>query len=270
MNTSDQKPTMMIEIDITKIRIPEDRLRLVDPAHVDQLLHSFLEVGQLQAIEVSPPDLDGIYTLIVGAHRVTAGLKAEFPTMKAVVFEGNVDDVRLHEIDENLYRHELNALDQATFLAERRTIFERVHGRISAGQPSHKKNSAKMAELNFFEETSLKFGLPRRTIERAITRRRSIDEQVWLRLRSLQKSIKGAELDVLAAQPRDVQHQMIALLIAPDTKIKTVTAALRVINGTKPKPPQSLFDRFLVLFEEMGAEDKAKVRAYVAAKKAKG
>ena len=63
---------------------------------------------------------------------------------------------------------------------------------------------------------------------------------------------------------------MIALLIAPDTKIKTVTAALRVINGTKPKPPQSLFDRFLVLFEEMGAEDKAKVRAYVAAKKAKG
>lgn len=267
MNTSEEKPAGMIEIDITKIDIPEDRLRLVDDAQVNQLLHSFLEIGQLTPIEVCPSDANGRHRLIIGAHRVMAGIKAEFPTMKAVIFAGDPDAVRLHEIDENLYRHELNALDQATFLAERRVIFERLHGPITVGRPGQKGNSAKLAELSFFKETSQKFGLPLRTIERALTRRRGINDQDWTQLRTLQKAIKGAELDVFVAQPRDVQLGILALLMDANAGVKTVTAALRAATGERTKVRLSRFDKFLLLWEDMNAEEKKLVRNHVKTKK---
>ena len=273
MNAHDETPASLVEIEITKIDIPEDRLRLVNEAQVGQLLNSFLEVGQLTPIEVGPPDEDGRYRLIIGAHRVTAARAAEFQTIKAIVFSGNADEARLHEIDENLYRHELNALDQASFLAERRAVFERVHGPIVAGRPAKKGNRAKLAQFSFFDETTQKFGLPKRTIQRALERRSAINDREWMLLRALRISIKGADLDSLKGQPEEVQRKIVAKLIDPEGKFKTLAAAFRSEVGKRTAgktPAPSLWEQFVIIWEDMNSEQKDRVRAHVARKQKNG
>ena len=117
--------TLELSLDLIQV---SDRLRSVDAAEVDRLAISMADIGQLNAVEVTPRvDEPGRFDLISGAHRVAAAGNLGWLTIAASVFEGDPDQVRLREIDENLYRRELSPYDQATFLAERAEVCTRLN-----------------------------------------------------------------------------------------------------------------------------------------------
>lgn len=214
----------ILTIPLTAILV-EDRLRAVDPDRAAELAISLREAGQITPIEVGPEDAAGMHRLIAGAHRVAAAKLAGLGAVQAVVFEGSADAGRLREIDENLYRRELSPLDQAAFLAERRAIYERLFGAVTAGR----RNRGKLPQLSFFDDVTDKFGLGRDTVKRALRRRASIDPKVWAQLSGTKIGENGAMLDAIGRLDAATQGQVVSMLLSPSGP-KTVAAALHQLG----------------------------------------
>ncbi len=217
----------VIELDPAQVFLG-DRLRAVDVEEVEKLAASFRERGQLSPIHVGEPNgEDGLYPLIAGAHRLAAaellGVKVQ-----AIVFTVEGDRARLHEIAENLHRYELTPFDQAAFVAEWREIFERLNGRVRRGKPAP-GNSLNLRELSFWDETTEKFQLSRKTVERALTRFTKIDREAWEGLRGTAAARNASELDRLAALPAPEQRAVVRWLANPTMD---VSSALRQVRGT--------------------------------------
>ena len=221
---------VLLHLDPGVIDIPDDRLRWVDPEKVAELASSFGEIGQLQPIEVLPANPKGRYRLIVGAHRVAAAKEAGLPSIMATVFDGTPDQRRIREIDENLYRAELSPYDQAAFLAERRVIYERLNGPVRAGRRSRPEIATNLSQLSFFDDVTSKFALPRRMVQRALTRKNRISAEVWHRLRGHPVTKVATELDKLMRLNEAEQRKVVRLLMQDVHPAKNVSAALRALS----------------------------------------
>jgi ParB family chromosome partitioning protein len=230
----------MLPIPLALVRVV-DRLREVNQAKVAELAVSMKEIGQLAAIEVARIHGGGEYRLIAGAHRLAAAEAAGITDILAVIFEGSPDEERLREIDENLYRAELGPLDQASFLAERRDIWERLHGKIARGGDRRSKGQnvpliEQPRQLSFFDDVTKQFGLHRKVVQRALKRRFNIQRDLWDRLKASPFAYKAAELDAIGRMHMapDQQRAVVDLLLAGPGAPKTVKAALLQIVGPPP------------------------------------
>ena len=208
-----------------------DRLRVVDTDRAEQLARSMGETGQITPIEVAPADDGGKYRLIAGAHRVAAAELAGMTTILATVFEGSDDQARLREIDENLYRRELSPYDQAGFLAERRVVYERLFGRVKSGPPI----AAKLAAIGFYDDVAAQFGLPERTIRRALARRKHICDAAWNLISGSFLAENGTTLDALMKVDEADQPAVVARLL--EKTARTVWDALAQHKGSPAKAP---------------------------------
>jgi len=217
----------LLVLPLDRVIVPPDRLREVDPERAKSMAVSMAERGQITPIEVGPADADGNHTLIIGAHRLAAAKIAGLKTIRATVFDGDPRERRLREIDENLYRHELNPLDEMVFLAERRAIFEDLHGKVKPGRP----NSRNLRQLSFFDDTTQRFGLSRPMIERSLSRFSKLADDVLLSLRRHPIARSGADLDALARLPVTEQRQVAAMLLSETNPTPNVRAAIRVLRG---------------------------------------
>jgi ParB family chromosome partitioning protein len=234
----------IVLIDPRKVKIV-GRLRDVDEAEVEKIALSMSEVGQITPIEVRYfPDAEGFYVLISGAHRVAAALRNGDETIQALLFEGNSDEERLREIDENLYRHELTPYDQANFLFERREIWERLHGNLKRGGDKRSKRQAgtliQPNEISgFYKNLGDLFSIPKRTVHRALERKRCIEPSVWNALRGTQEAKNGAFLDKLADIEPSEQKKLIEFCRNTGSTIAHAISDLRV-RGTKRTPTVTL------------------------------
>jgi ParB family chromosome partitioning protein len=208
---------LVVEVDIDKIELG-DRLRPVDTKHAAALALSMKLRGQISPIEVQlNPAKEGVYRLVVGAHRLAAAKMNGCSKIWAELFDGDADSARLREIDENLYRHELNPFDQANFLAERRDIWERVHGDLKRGGDRRSKGQVvplidEIRQPGFFADTAKKFGLHEKTVKRALTRRAQIIPALWSHLKNTEEAKNGAFLDKLRKLPVGEQEQVLPLM----------------------------------------------------------
>jgi len=225
MNAAPTAPTALVDLD--RIDVPPNRIRDADPDKVDELKVSLVEIGQLQPIEVMPNG--DRYNLNIGLHRFLAAKGIGWTQIEAKVFDGTQAQARLREIDENLYRAELTPYDQAAFLAERRVIYEALNGDVKPGRP---KNGAKLAQLSFFDDVTGKFGLPKRTIKRALFRWNKITREAWQQLRGSAIAKNGNQLDALARIAPVHQVRVIDLLLQDHAK--TVADALARVRGDRP------------------------------------
>lgn len=166
------------DIEIVAIDVPH-RLRAVDPSWVEALAASIGESGLQQPIQVlANPKTNDRYRLIAGAHRLEATRSRGETTIQATVFEGSLDEARLQEIDENVMRRELSALDRAGFLAERKALYERLHPETMNGaQGGRGGQKIENGILPFSKATAEKLGFSVRTIERAVALWNKLDVQ---------------------------------------------------------------------------------------------
>ncbi|GAP94850.1 ParB/RepB/Spo0J family partition protein [Leptolyngbya sp. NIES-2104] len=114
-------------IDIDKVSVGLNRRPLKDQKVAD-LMQSIQTNGLL-----NPITLDQNFTLIAGLHRLTACKLLGFTQIECKVVSCDRDHARLAEIDENLIRNELDALERSELWLERDSILDRMGLRARAG-----------------------------------------------------------------------------------------------------------------------------------------
>ncbi|MBC06325.1 ParB/RepB/Spo0J family partition protein [Thalassospira sp.] len=228
-------------VDIELITIGE-RLRAVDQDHVAVIADSIRQCGRvLQPITISRKfatrdALRPEMTLLAGAHRLAAAKLAGLDVIPAEI----VDDIKplqakLIEIDENLLRHELNPLDRAVFLAERKRIYEELHPETKAGVAGAKaKHGSASDTMSFAKDAADRLGFNPRTIERSVKIATSLSPEVRKNLVGTDLSKNQSELLLLAKQEPDAQIKIVELILDQKHGVKSVKAALERTSG-KPK-----------------------------------
>lgn len=256
--------------EITEIALDQidatDRLRPVDPAHVEGIAVSIGQIGLKQPIILRPEG--NRYRLIAGAHRLEACRSLGWASIDAVIENVDADEARLVEIDENLMRRELSALDRALFLAERKTVYDALHPEtVKPGRKS--KESAKTFRQfgqTFSKATASRLGLNKRTIEIALALASRLAPEARALLRLSDIADNQAQLIALAHEEPAEQVQ-IARAIA-EGKAATPKAA-RLFLGfdrvVEVDPQERLFEQFLAIWARMEAPVRRRVAEHVAA-----
>lgn len=263
----------IVAIDIDQIDT-SDRLRPVDPAHVAGIAASIALIGLKQPIIVRPQG--NRYQLIAGAHRLAAVGTFNWGSIDAIVENLTDDEARLVEIDENLMRRELSALDRAIFLAERKTVYDALYPEtVKSGRKS--RESAKTFRQfgeTFTKVTANRLGLNKRTIEIALSLAKNLTPKAREALRLSDVADNQSELIKLAALDPEKQVLVAREVAAGRAKSpKAARLALGIDVLVEQDPQEKLFEQFLALFARMEAPTRKRVVDHLAgagkAKKAK-
>ena len=110
---------MRIEIPIDSIKINR-RMRRTDEARIQDLAESIKNIGLLHSISVALKD--DTYILLSGLHRIESFKLLGRTTIPATVRESNEHINQLIEVEENLVRSELNAIQTAEHIIKREQL----------------------------------------------------------------------------------------------------------------------------------------------------
>ena len=154
-------------VPISEIKINAGR-READPEGVQELVDSISKVGLL-----NPITIDREHTLIAGLHRLEAAKLLGWTEIECNVssLEGLLAE--LAEVDENVVRKGLSAVEYSDLLLRRKEIYEALHPETKNGgdQKSEKIRTSKCRSdsmKSFVQDTAEKLGVGRRTVERQI------------------------------------------------------------------------------------------------------
>jgi len=189
---------MNIEIDL--ITIPKNRYRSVRPDTVDALADSIETLGQLQPILVTPE-----YRLIAGYHRYLAQKQLGAEHIVVQILDVEKADQRMAEIDENLIRSELTALERGEHLAERKRLYEALYPETKHGTNRYTVKSGKVGHSRFTKDVASKTGAGERTIRHAVSITNNLDDDVRDTIRHLPIADNQRELGRLAKLDREEQ-----------------------------------------------------------------
>lgn len=228
MNT----PQSVVTIPLDHIEVGE-RLRAVDADYVALIAQSLQERGLDTPIIVAPTGFEGLYRLVAGGHRIAAAEMAGWSDIPAKIVEVDELQAQLIEIDENLIRRELSALDRAVFLSRRQEIYEALNPAAKQGGKREKGKRTSLSVWSFGKATAARLGVDERTIRRAVARAK-IAPEVRALIAAHPIAASGAELDQLAGQSPERQREIAERLVREGATARTVAGALVEIVG-KPR-----------------------------------
>lgn len=196
----------LMKIDRVKVAdiVTAGRLRPVSEAGVESLLASIAEIGVMKDAVHVRQKKGGQLVLIAGGHRLEAARRLGWEEIEAKVWADVTDDwARLMEIDDNIAGAELNPLDTALFLAERKRVYERLHpetvAKIGAELVAHRWNTADtMSVASFAAATAEKFGMTDRHVRRLIAAGSRLDPRDVSLLRKAPRQITLKDLAEIA------------------------------------------------------------------------
>ncbi len=181
----------MPTVGISQIKYTAQR-RPLKPDKVAELKESIKANGLL-----NPITLDQELNLIAGLHRLTACEMLGFKQIECniITFEDG-QQARLAEIDENLIRSELEALERGELWLEREKILEQMGLRAKPGdnQHAHKKNKSILPPPKTTEELAKETGSTKRTYQIAKQIARNILPEVKQEIRGTQIAGKTTAL----------------------------------------------------------------------------
>lgn len=258
MNTTPE----LTQLDPATILVSE-RLRAVDDAWVEAIAASIEMKGQDTPIQVRRNG-GGKLHLVAGGHRLEACRRIG-AMVRAEIIQCSELEARLIEIDENLFRRELGALDRAVFLAERKKVYlemypETRHG--AQGGRGGKKNEVDI--LSFSKSTAARVKLTRRSIDRYIGIAEKIPADVRKRLIGTKIADNQADLLYLAGLDPSVQRKAVTFVI--EGSAKNLKAAVAKVEGTEepePTPEERQFARLLDAWLYSTADAKAQFLAHL-------
>lgn len=236
------------------------RLRPVDADWVALLADRIAADGLLQPIAVRAEQADGTFPLIAGGHRVAAAQLLGWDKVDAIVTEATGLQAELMEVDENLMRRELSALDRAVFLSRRKAIYEALNPTTKRGGSRASEQSDKLVSLPpaFRSETAERLGLDERSVSRLIRRAELVRDNPDLHLALSRSPVadSGAELDRLLDHPADTRGRLIAALIREEKPARSVAGAIAEVVGppatTKAAEINAQFERLMTAWRKAG------------------
>lgn len=201
------------------------------PASIKALAESIVEIGLLHPIGVTEN-----LRLIYGRTRMLAFQRLGRHTIPAIIHKMDDLHAELAEIDENIQRRVLNALQEAKALKRRKEIYEALHPETK--KPGRGKNqhtpSDKMSlgtEIpTFTDDTSTKTGKSRRTVERAVEIGENLTDAAAEKIADSPIAKNRGELKKLADLTPEKQVKAAEKIASG--KAKTVDQA----TGKKPAP----------------------------------
>lgn len=217
--------------------------------NVAALVESIGAIGLLNPITVKPQPESQVtgrsegFTLIAGMHRLEACRQLGWETIPAIVMtvEPTVRDIA--EIDENIVRNELTALERAEQLLKRKLLYEALHpdaprhggDRRSSGNNcrliDEDENSETVA--GFTEATIEATGLSARSIRYDTAIAEKIADSVKEKIRGTDLEDSKTDLIVLSRMTPGQQHA--AVKAVQEGKAETIK---EYAGRTQPKPAE--------------------------------
>lgn len=231
------------------------RLRHDDHGYVDTIAASVQRAasvgvgydGLRHPIEVRREESG--YLLISGLHRLMALHRLERDEVAAVVLDVDEIEARLLEVEENLVRRDLDALDRAAFVLRFREMFEAAYGVVSRGGD---QKSAEIVDENqrgnlhlWSEDAQERLGLSEDSIKRCLRIANGLTDATVEALRGTQWARNQSALLALAAVPPEKQPAVVDALFA-DTPASTMGEAIDLVLGNKRDVPKA--DRWVIKF----------------------
>lgn len=251
------------------VRIPlalidaNDRLREISEAHAQVMAQSMRDRGQRQPVEVVRRG--EAYRLVFGAHRYRGCEINGWDGIDAFIVEADDAELRLREIDENLIRHELTALDRARFLLERKRIYEALNPDVKHGSNQHTRGDANLATPTFGDDIAERTGLSYRTVARACALAEALSPDVIALVQHTPLASNQSALEALAKHPHARQSAAVALILAETNPAKSVAEAFDRIDGKASKPAEANhLSKAIDLWGRMGARDRRALLAFLA------
>ena len=261
---------------LTEINIDEidttGRLRPVDVDYVNALAVSIDERGLGSPIKLRWKH-DGGLALVFGMHRLEAMktlgwmiLQRDVHYMVGVFTE---EEARLDEIDENLFRRELNPLDRALAFAERKRIYEKmypetVHGGDRKGKKIKSQTLRLVLPPRFTLETARKIGMSERSIQLAIDLANRLDPVALEALRKTPLANNQAALQKFAEETPENQR-LIAAKMAADgvASLQEAKVSLKLAEPVKVHPAKRDFLNLIYLWQKADKSSRAGFMEFV-------
>jgi len=269
--------TNFTDIKVEDIEV-EGRLRTVDPAWVEVIAGSMEQTGLRQPLVVRPhPHKKGKYLLIAGAHRLAAARSLGWSEISADIQPLDDLSARLVEIDENLTRRELTALDRAIFITERKRIYEELHPETAhGGARKSKKTKAEIKSQDiatcsmfprFTEATAKATGFSERAVQLLCSLVNSLSPQAVELLRATSIADNQSALLTLA-QEKPADQLALAKLIASGecANLQQARMAQGLVHQSVRDEQARLWSQFLALWEKANTRTKANIREHIAPK----
>ncbi len=186
--------------------------RPADPAKVQALKESIQAMGLLHAIGVTPD-----YQLIFGLHRLEACKLLEWEEIEVAIYDFDAVRAELAEIDENLMRSELCAIETGEALLRRKELVEQLNPEIKHGG-DRKSEAAKSSGNNchligFADDVAQKTGWSARTVRSYITAAKRIPHDLRKSLRNTDVGSKITELTKLGTLPDGDQRAVVERIV---------------------------------------------------------
>jgi ParB family chromosome partitioning protein len=258
----------------------DDRLRPVDKPWAEALGAMMARDGQDTPIKVCRLPGRQRWTGVVGAHRHAGAVQAGIEYLKAEVTSANLDDRRLVEIRENLFRSDLSPLDRAAFVAEAVAIHKRRAGidpsadgrAVSAAVRWQKAVKDEAADATatiavvygFTDQVAHELGLSKRTIEGDLMLYKRLPASLVERLRTANHPVmkNASQLRAIAKLDPAVQADVLKALVGDGGWQPSATVAEAVKRAQPGKvspvksPDQKRLNTFLDTFSRMGMPEK--------------
>lgn len=213
-----------------------NRLRVVNEDWAIGIAESFDKIGQKEPIEIVAQATGKKYRLVAGGHRYAAAEKCGWKAIRAEIKQTVTDnydlEIRLHEIDENLVRNELNALDRAVFLGERQRIYEKMYPESRHG--AHGGAGSKTNEndiVSFSKNTAEKIDVSERTIQRAVTIFKNLSPQIRAQISGTPLANKQGELYKLTRINPEQHKQIVDACLREENPAPSVSVAEQELDG---------------------------------------
>lgn len=220
----------------------EGRLRPVSEAGVESLIASITELGVMKDPIHLRQTKAGRLRLIAGGHRLEAARRLGWTEISAHIWTDVTDDwARLMEVDDNLAGAEMNALDTAVFLAERKKIYEKLHPETRHGgdRKSYKfENQTDMMSVSSFATTTAeKFGMTDRHVRRMIAAGARLTQSDLQQLRAAPKPVTLADLQVISKASFQGEHVHVVSALATGSAKSAAAARADFIARSKGVQP---------------------------------
>jgi len=200
-------------IAVGEIKVNSGR-RAVLPQKLQELAQSISELGLINPITV-----DRNYTLIAGLHRLEAVKLLGREKIECTVSGLEGLEAELAEIDENVVRSDLAALDYSDLLLRRKEVYESLHPETKHGgdRKSEKIKRTKCpldSPKSFVDDTAEKLGIAPRTVRRQLQTAKNLSPEAKEIIRSADTKItKKAAMKLSRLEP-EKQKEAATLLVS--------------------------------------------------------
>jgi ParB-like chromosome segregation protein Spo0J len=213
-----------------------DRLRGVSDAKAAQLAESIESIGLRHPVWCVRRS-GGVIELVSGAHRLAAFRRLGKATIPVMFDAGDLsdDELRLREIDENLHRSELTALEVGQHLAERERIETVLGLRARRGDNRHSRPAESAGLEKTVADIADELGVSASTVRARKRHAAAIDDDVAAELVAM--NVNG--VSGIADSP----GQLAALADMSHVKQREVVERIKLGEKVKlrrqPKPKES-------------------------------